>query len=846
MAPVGPSEFENWERALCNQFLAASDGDASPIRSIEITRYTLAASREGQYTDPAEAVRAFRAAMDINDVCSAVEHGHYRRLDRVGLPGCFSYLALTLYVDSLIEDDAEGVGAFRSKLAGFLRVDRAFSNLSGVADMWRDLATWLDAKIKKGESFRRLVLPDPGSWTHIGHTARLSFPSRRDKALLRAFLADNPRAEGPAAFLARFRNAVAGPKASWGLKQAFGEFHAEFLAGRRALADHRFWAFVQEVTRGLRTVPHAVLLSVDLSKDQDEDWFVTIEADEGERQHFGEMGTAATKLLEMPPNELAASCNRGFLVFRQVGNAKWRAVPDLSECIGRVIIGLSAATAGRVGRRLGDLEHSGSWLLTAEPVTVSAAERAAAALGLSGSARDYIAPVSVVDGQRTGSFWLGRPPFLPRINADNDDLSVHPEASATGSIRCVADERSPGVFRLVADGPIEGSFLLSPHVPHGATRRWTRRVTFVADALIHDAIRAPAASDPLVEWEGPPQAAGSLQIRPSWDDQRSSVDDLVEAVYAGGRTGWNEMDLVSLVRGGLGPDLNPWDIIRSLQESTCLKPMLRAQWRGRVWALGEPSLRIIGETNVVVDGCISARLAGEFRRAAESAGGTAFRVPGRSVLAPPLIGAIGGDVARLTDALQWARSTGAVACGGKLAFQVTERRPERYELQHRWSFGAGRFIRAFGQAGGPVNLERWVHPTARDHDLYVVTQRSRKWHLLSRPAAVTFAHCLAGVPLFDWSGGLLRRTTREGALPDALAASARYRHLANPGVVANGYAYVVDEQFVRQLADMLPNLVRGLKDSAGNDPAEAVSLAVHSGGRIRTAWKKGSLSTIRS
>jgi hypothetical protein len=846
MAPVSQSEFEKWERALCNHFLAVLDGDASPIRSIEITRYTLVASRQGEFSDTEEAVCAFREALDIDDVCSAVEHGRYRRLDRIGLPGCFSYLALTLFVDSLIDDDAERVGAFRAKLAGFLRVDRAFSNLTGVAEMWRSLAHWLDARVDNGGNYRRLVLPDPGSWTHIGYTARLSFPSRRDKALLRAFLLNSSRTDGPAAFLTKFRNVAAGPKASWALKEAFDEFQKEFLAGRRTLADHRFWGFVQEVTAGLKATEDVVLRSVDLAKDQDDEWSITIEVGEGERQHFDELGTATAKLIAMP-NELTTSCNRGFLVFRQIGNATWRAVPDLSECIGRVMIGLSAVAASRVGRRLGKLEQSGSWVLTKEPVAVSVAERAAAVLGLAASTRDYIVPVSVLDGQRTGSFWLGRPPFLPHVNADNDELSVRAENDTTGSIRCVADERTPGVFKLSADSPVGGSFLISPNTKPGGIRPWTRRVTFVADALIHEAIRAPAASDHLVEWDGPQAAPVAMDIRPTWDDRTSLIDDLIEAVYAGGKTGWNEMDLVALVRRGLGIEVNPWDVIRSLQEATCLKPMLRAQWRGRLWNLEQPSLRVIGNVPiVVVDGCISARRAVEFRRAAEAAGGSVFRRAASAMIAPPLLGCVGADVAQLSEVLRWPRCEEAIPSSGKLAFRLTERRPERYELRHRWSFEAGCFVRARGQPISQVILERWVHPGARDHDLYVVSQQSRSWHLLSRPAAVAFAYCLAGRPLFEFSDGLLKRTAREGALPDGLAALARYRHLANPGVTERRYAYVTDRQFVQQLAGVLPNLVQGLKDSGGNETAEAVSLVLHSGGRIRAAWKKGSLSTTHS
>jgi hypothetical protein len=851
------SAFEEWERALCRYFLSAAGDDAGPIRSFEVTPATLADCRPGRHVDDADAVRSFRAALHPDEVCSAMEHGRYRRLDEIGLPGCFSYLALTLFVDSedsLIGDATEHDGAFRAKLANFLGVNRAFSNLTGVAQMWRELRRWLEARAANGEPYGRLILPDPGAWTHIGYTAYLSFPSRRDKSLMRRFLDDNPdQTLSAAAFLSKFRNEAASPKASLGLKQAFDEFHEEFLAGRRTLADHRFWSFVQAIARGRSTVARPIQLSVEISRDQDESWIValvTSESEQTDREHFDDLGTAAAKALDLGPHELKGSLNRGFLVFRQIGNAMWRAAPDLSECVGRVMVGLSPGVAHRAGSHLGDLDAIGSWFLTRGPVPVGAAEKAAIHLGLSIASSDYIVPVTVSNGVRTGPFWLGRSPFLPQIDADDAELSVRAEKEAIGTIRCLATERTPGMFRLVAEGPVEGNYVISPTAEDGVAGAWCRRVRFVADALVHETSELSAPADPLIEWSGLLVPAPVVQdFEPQWDERRSPIDDLVEATYAGGRAGWNEMDIVSLARAGLGDRLNPWDVVRSLQEATCLRPMLRAQWRGRVWALRTPTLgtfRSRTRSVVVVDGCIGARLADDFRRAVTAAGGVPFRRPGVTALAPSLFGCVNADAGRLAESLRWPLRTETFRTGGKLAFRQTERRPDRYGRSHRWSWKDGRFIKAFTSAADPVVLERWVHPGGRDHDLYTVANGSRTWHLLARNAAVVLAHCLAERPLFAWSSGILRRIGHEGALPDGLAAASRIRHLANSGPVEGGYVYGLDDQTLLQVNVALPNLVPLLRDSASKQSAEVVSSVLHSGGRVRGMWNKGSLSTTHS
>ena len=486
--------------------------------------------------------------------------------------------------------------------------------------MWLNLQGWLEARSARDGSYRRLVLPDPGGWTQIGYTARLSFPSRRDKSFLRRFLQENqdPFAS-PAAFISKFRNEIASPSASFALKQAFAEFHRQYFSGRRALADHRFWSFVQAVARNAEATHRPVQLLIDIARDQDETWTVSLDLsspDHVDREYFDDLGSAAQKASSITGHELAAPLERGFVVFRQVGNARWRATPDISACRGRVMVGLSSFAMHRIATRLGALDQSGIWFLTREPVTVGKVEEAARHLGMQVERRDFIVPITVSDGVRTGGFWLGRPPFLPQIDADDAELSVCAEKDATGTVRCMETEKTPGIFRLAADGPVEGSYVISPAAVEGVTSPWSRRVRFVADALIHETSGFSAPANPVIEWSGPLLPAPVAQdFEPQWDEKHSPIDDLVEATYAGGRAGWNEMDIVALARTGLGERLNPWDVVRALQEATCLRPMLRTQWRGRVWALGTPALGVFSsraKSVVVVDGCIGARTRGRF------------------------------------------------------------------------------------------------------------------------------------------------------------------------------------------------------------------------------------------
>lgn len=854
MSVALPKSFVEWEKVLCDHFLASSDGETSPIRSIEVTPAMLVEAFHGNPAQSEEAVDSFRSALDINKVCAALEHGHYQAFPKLGLPGSCSYLALTLLVDSLIEEDVELYGAFRSKLAAFLEIDRAFSNLTGIATMWVELKAWLDDKVKSGEPYKRLVLPDPGFWTHIGYTVRLSFPSRRDKRLMHRFLEANPNlTASPDAFMSAFRSVAADPGTSWGMRDAFEEFHSDFLSGRRALGNHRFWALVQALASGQKSAAVLIGLSIELTKDQDDAWVyscVAVGSQQTKRDHFQALDQAVAAASELVPHELARAIGKGFIVFRQIGHARWRAAAGITECVGRVMVGVAPEISTKIGRSLGKLAPSGTWFLTEHPVSIGAAEKALDRLGGGLREEDRIVSVSVRDGIRSGAFWLGRRRFLPQIAADSTELVIRAESGAKGEIRSAEISDAPGTFSLTADQSVDGRFVVAPKADLPAVPAWSRRLTFVADALIHASDEQAAQGRALIEWDDVEQLASAVgSFDPIWEDSKPEVDDLIEAIYAGGKSGWNESELVQTVRDGLGAEINPWDVLRCLQESTLLNPLLRSQWKGKIWSLVPPSLVAVryGDRDVyVVRGCLCERLIDEFTRGVAGAGGAAFRRAGVSPLSPMLFGFVDADPDRLTEKLGWSMTAAVGPRGRTLAFQLTARRPNRYLVAHRWCWTRGRFVPPEKAAEDPVMLARLCHPGGRDHDIYLVTKDDKEFHLLSRSAAIVLAHSLRETPLFRVSEGHLHRLRAEGNLPDAIVTGLRLAHLANPGPDKNDYIYLLNASEIAALTRLVPHIVANIDDSASRANSDAINLSIHSGGRIRTIWKKGNLSTTHS
>jgi hypothetical protein len=149
----------------------------------------------------------------------------------------------------------------------------------------------------------------------------------------------------------------------------------------------------------------------------------------------------------------------------------------------------------------------------------------------------------------------------------------------------VCEEIEPNLYAIKAGRALAGTFEL-----RGSATTATR-LQFVADSFVHDARPLTNVVD-MPEWNDTAELRSRVDEPPQkWDDVPEPLDDLLEAIYAGGRRGWGESDLIPLLERTLPDVINPWDFLRSLQDATVLTPFLRARFRGRTWKLGPVALR---------------------------------------------------------------------------------------------------------------------------------------------------------------------------------------------------------------------------------------------------------------
>lgn len=826
-----PETLYDWERILTRALLRTDSGNADPIRSFEITPETLAMHCGLGSEHAGGAEDAFRRALRSDPYLHwCLQNGTYRTPTKE-VPNCMAVLALSLLVDSLLEGEYEEKGQYRAKLAQWLDTPRVFTNLRGIATMWGELVEWLDARVEAGDPFRRLVLPTaPKSWTHIGYTRYLSFPTKRDITVLRRLIERNARAAEDARTLVLLLDPlVHSSSVSYGLDAAFHDFRTALRAGS-ASVDHRFWRLVMRARKlaGYTEAP-AAELRVEFDEDGGRHCRLTVVGSDPSFPR--DVGSAAGSVGLVGSPNLGPPVRRGVLFFRSSGLASWTALGEPPACAGPFHVAVADRHLRLASGAIAEFEQSGTWRITKEPVQLPTVNDILMRLGLL-TAKMTVRTIALADGVRVGTGWLGLPRYLPVVEGADDEIRVTPVGAANDAKLTYADGA------LVSDGPVDGDFTISDKAG-----RWSRRATFVRVAEVHSRLDGAAYGLPVQEeWRATSsKPAQTCADESEWDERPYEHQDMVEALYARAKSGIGEGDAVALVGRSAGE--RTWDVLRTLQESSVLDARPRERWRGRVFTLGRPTLAEIainGVPGVLVSGALPLRLEGDLRETVALRGGSAFRHFSPGSLAPPLLGAVEIGAADLAEALGWEVTPPSSLPDGVPATRLLETTVlgESYVAASGWNWSAGRFRIGAG-ASGPVWLVKLVHPSGRDHDLYRVTG-ARCRTFTSRHCAILDAHLQAGRPLFRLEGATIRRIPEEGALPIEVARALRLRTLRNGGASDEGWQYTVSPRDAQWLASLLPRLIDGAGSPAASDPA----LTYRRGrGPRRPIWAAGGIVT---
>ncbi|MEC4723427.1 hypothetical protein RY831_30250 [Noviherbaspirillum sp. CPCC 100848] len=840
-----PTNFEEWERALVAHFLMVGpNGDASEIRSLEVTATTLANAFEAPAGHERDVENAFRRML-LSDhlLWEALRIGSHRG-STPAAPNFFCYLALTLFIDSLLDGEYVS-GAFRSKLANWLQVDYSFAELHGVALMWELLTHWLEKRASEGAPFRRLVLPDPGTWTHIGYSRRLSFPNRKDIRVVERFVNENTSALAhPRVLIREFDRELVDESLSFGLISAFEDFKQSYLQNRRALADDRFWRLLQRVHVSNEDHPFNAWVELVFNENSEFE-FLACRDNADEKHVYASLGSALRHIDAAVSANLGAGLRREVIFFRQTGIGRWQAEADLRACVGKVHVAFADRLKATVKEYFGGLVPSGGWLVSASSISKRKVEQGLLNVRLFQPTTETIYRPTLHGGVRVASAWLGRSRYLPSIDADSEDLIVRSDQEDVQlSALSVSDSGE-----LICDRGTDGSYVIEPMLKeHERRSPWRLRFRLVANALPHVALNGSRRQlEPLVDWDSVQRApmvlrdTGPLQ----WEQGESRCDDLLEAVYASGAKGWEEADLVRIVqRAAEEFEQRPWPMLRALHDAGVIEPRLRNGWRGRVWTPAPPKIVTASHEEgelLLVEGALCKNLVDELQLCVESEGGQCFRRLGASVWAPVVYGAFGVSARSIGARLGWQVEDAPAAPGKQpLALRKTNRHAELYQVGSTWDWHQKRFV-ATQATQSTVNLTRRTHQQGLDHDIYRVVQRGRTDHYLSRTSAIIAAYAAGGLTLFRFEGDRLVRDAEDGGLPDLLAATLRRRRLRAAGPIDESYVYPCTEEDAAWLSSLMPGCIKGISKVIVESAGYIISVARRSSGRLRPQWRSGHL-----
>jgi hypothetical protein len=892
-APVStPKNTEAWERLLVLHYLR-TDGPfgTAPLRWIDATPIELARATRIEGIDPEVAKASFLSIFSNEYVTRDVfRTGRISKPGSNEAPGYFRYLVLSALVPALAPEETDS-NDFRVRLGALLGLGGQLSDVGGLPRLWKSLTKWCDGQRAEARPFRRVDLPEPGHMRLIGYSIRLAFPSWRDRERLTQEVdrVGAERFDRPRAVIGHLKHHIEFGSYSTSMQDAFTDFYTRFQSGERLLTQHRFWRLIRDVVSNLesraRTVPLTDRARLTLSfgiDDADMSMaFVVASGTEADPiEAFRTEGTVSAVLEDLMsapvatrwvPDWVRQTITSGVLLLDEERWGRW-ALKKRSE-IGRA--GIIAVVRDHIAARA-DLRSIGwrpagrEWVF-GDIRNLGELERLLLGLDRRAPALDEdLVTLKVVGGIKTGGVLLGRPRTLPSIRATAaSSLSIEPIGDTRGDPSL--EPLDSDTWSLIATTPLAGTWRITASedaAPGLAPMEFEQNVAFDDRAVEHATLaepdRDPTKWEPEVELifqrgEALEPRSGSYPQAAVEGNDR--LTDLLEAIYARGRTGWAESDIVDLMRRVIGSSdgPRPWDMLRILQVSGWIEPRQQTTWRGRRWFLRPLSLVVLGEGTdavTVLDGASPLVVRERFRAVAASIGARDVAGVPIGVWSPPVLAVQGVDPGVLAEAsgLTVERAVDVVTSPAPAAWPKERRSATHRDLVSSWSWQASAFRTEAEEPPNGVSLGRYRRARGDERDVYIVGAPSlAPMSFTSRASAVMEAHRAAGSPLFEFDGSRLRRMASDGHLPEPIERTLRLTHLVNAGLFVDpvghrSFCYPADRHDVEVLHGWFGAAIDAPMPPGREVGMPAICLARHRSSTPRLAWRGGIVDprTIRS
>ena len=887
-----PKNTEAWERLLVLHYLR-TDGPfgTAPLRWIDATPIELARATRIEGIDPEVAKASFLSTF-LNEYVTrdVFRGGRVPKPVSVETPGYFRYLILSTLVPALAPEETNS-NDFRVRLGAILGLGGQLSDVGGLPRLWKSLAKWCEDQRTAARPFRRVDLPERGHMRLIGYSIRLAFPSWRDRErlTLEMYRVGAGRFDRPREVIGHLKHHIEFGTYSTSMQDAFADFYARFQSGERLLTQHRFWRLIRDVVSNLesraRTVPLKDRARLTLSfgiddADMSMAFVVTSGTEASPSEAFRTEGTVPAVLEDLMsapaatrwvPDWVRQTITSGVLLLDEERWGRWTLKKRSEIRRAGIIAVVRDHIAARPDLRSIGWRPAGREWVFGDIRNLGELERLLLGLDRHAPALDEdLVTLKVVGGIKTGDVLLGRPWTLPTIRAT---------AASSLSIEAVGDTRGDpslepldsDTWSLVATTPLAGTWRITASedaAPGLGPMEFEQNIAFddraVEHATLADPDRDPTKWEPEVELtvqRGPalePRSGSSPLAGTEVDDR---LTDLMEAIYARGRFGWSESDIVDLMRRVIGSSdgPRPWDMLRILQVSGWLVPRQQTTWRGRRWFLRPLCLVVMGQgasATTVLDGAAPLVVRERFQAVAASLGAREVVGVPIGVWSPPLLAVQGVDAGALGEAsgLSAEREFDVATSPAPAAWPRERRSAIHRELVSSWSWEAGAFRTEAEEPSNGVSLGRYRRARGDERDVYIVGAPSlAPISFTSRASAVMEAHRAAGSPLFEFDGARLRRLASDGHLPEPIGRKLRLTHLINPGLSVDpsgrrSFCYPADLHDLEVLRGWFGPAIDAPVPRDRKDGMLAICRARHRSSTPRLAWRAGIVDprTIRS
>lgn len=646
---LSPAE---WKQRLQKHYLSV-DGPygKQPVEWLNATAEELAVAVGFPNAIQAHVLKAFMNLFSRKGVRKVLSDKVSKHQGRFAFDN-FHYLLLSCFVTST------PIGAgdnrdFRDRL-GELFGDECGREqaVSGINSLWEALAEWT----KRSTSLRPIILPDPGSFTNIGIALKLAYPSWEDLAALKKIFKKVRSSDMQSRFtlLQHIRNSQyeLPETARHRVGSHISELESRFR-NKKPIENHAFWRIVERVLDDIASnessIQASLLWRISVDFYGAEEGGVDVLISKGNKreelnQPFWE--GSFKQLLNSRnnpkfPSQIQEMLSMGVVILFEGPDGLWTQDDQPIDDVSVVIL-----TNVRLYRLSFEkpLELAGGWFAS-EPMDINQAKKITFDDGFDRDQNTLTRELSVEGGvkDRMGR-WLGIPGYFPYINMPE---SIHIEPSSELNIQVknltafiAADQPLDGQWNIQISGDqLYKSLNFSFRSKSSRNDKWPRRPQngFV------DAREAQFEEGGLIFDGEIPRHTGLLTLR---------LFDALEVIYAKASSVRTEREIISCLRPVLPGTLNPWDLLRSLEEAGWLEQDVSKKWRGRRWRVLPPSIVKTGPSTAIIEGA-AGFLERELLEVEAKRHGMNYFLNAEHPWSVPVIGIEGENLQSLAEALNW-------------------------------------------------------------------------------------------------------------------------------------------------------------------------------------------------